>query len=537
MTTQKNYNIKKPHYIVLFCYRSDLLIAEDLSGEFPDKKEKKIEEDTQSQVAGSTVEQQTVSENQDIGQQEKQDSGIAEDNIDGRYGLIDEKGNPLVPGSTPSVERDGPENKIIEDNLIGKNDVKQKKVLEYENLVVDPNHIIEDEMILRLVQQNQFCKQKAEQFFGRRKLLMKILQLIEDDEEEEESEGDDEEENEENENNDGKDVEKSNESSEKKPKEKPCESRDDGKKVEDTKEKKDVKDKDSNSDDTKPKKNESENTEKEKTSDETKGSIEEKAASTEGKPADEGAAEKKSEDAKIADEPKSKESPKIGEDTQEEKKSEDAKVEDESKSEDSTKTEEDTQEEVDEMDDDDQDEGATKKKKRDSHKSPIFIHGKAGSGLSSIMAKTAHSAKTESPNRVLVSRFVGFSNSASSESLFDFLFGICHQLRRAFGKKVTCWPKVFFSFYVNSDFFRSAFDTLHLKIGEWVPIFTCFENSKILKLFETFFLILIRTCTSSSSTSMIFSLTLKRLVRRLSFYSMQLIVLMSRLMSCTRNGC
>ena len=72
--------------------------------------------------------------------------------------------------------------------------------------------------------------------------------------------------------------------------------------------------------------------------------------------------------------------------------------------------------------------------------SPIFIHGKPGSGLSSIMAKIALTANYEFPERLLITRFVGCTEA--SIDLFELIYSICCQLKRALQMDAPARPKV-----------------------------------------------------------------------------------------------
>ena len=281
------------------------------------------------------------------------------------------------------------------------------KHVSFQNLVVDPNAAVEEDLISKLVQQNLFCRQKAKQFFGRRKLLMEILQLID---------GEDDDDLEENE------VEKKN-----------------GKKSDDTGKKADdlseiVKENGGKPNDTSGKVEDTG-----KKANDLSEIVKEnggKPNDTSGKVEDTG---KKANDlSEIVKENGGKPN-----DTSE-------KVEDTGEKP-AGNTASKQKEKIEEKADDDMEESIDDQieEKRQESNLPIFIHGKSGSGLSSIMAKTALSAKSESPNRVLVSRFVGCGGADSSEDIFDFVYGMCYQLKRALGEKVEACPKVVVWLYVS----------------------------------------------------------------------------------------
>ena len=69
----------------------------------------------------------------------------------------------------------------------------------------------------------------------------------------------------------------------------------------------------------------------------------------------------------------------------------------------------------------------TKIKSLDNH--PLIIHGKTGSGVSSVMAQAAKLLRKEFPDRIQVTRFVGCT--PESKGLQHILSGICGQLQRA----------------------------------------------------------------------------------------------------------
>jgi len=80
---------------------------------------------------------------------------------------------------------------------------------------------------------------------------------------------------------------------------------------------------------------------------------------------------------------------------------------------------------TDEKDETEQDE--KKIKSLDNH--PLVIHGKTGSGVSSVMAKAAKLLRKEFPERIQVTRFVGCT--PESTELRHLLSGICGQLHRS----------------------------------------------------------------------------------------------------------
>ena len=333
-------------------------------------------------------------------QQQQQQQGIIEDNIDGR--------SNNNTNNTPHDNMSNAQGKIIDDDLISKNYSADPSTLEneqqnmahetYQNLVMKPGFNMEENIAGKLEQQNLFCQQKAKQFFGRRKLLMDILQLIDGDEEDDDADvviplG-------------KNDLEpESPRKKAKTPREK-AES---------------------------PRKNSESPPEKPESPRKEPKAAEEKSESPKEK--SENSPEKPDSPKKEPKTPREKVDNKEEEaGNGEEKNNEDVS---ESKQDNKGKNVEKVENEEENLDDD-----QVQDEKQKGFNPPIFIHGKSGSGVSSIMAKTAVSAKSESPNRVLVSRFVGCGGAASTENIFEFIYGICYQLKRAFGEKVPPCPKV-----------------------------------------------------------------------------------------------
>ena len=350
-------------------------------------------------------------QNQQQQQQQQQQQGIIEDNIDGRSSNSANntpRDNMSNNGSSHRENENNGQERVIEDNLIGKNDGTDASVAEndkepdmahvtFQNLVLKPDIVMEENVSGKLVQQNLFCQKKAKQFFGRRKLLMEILQLIDGDEEDDDADvviplG----------KNDLESPRKKSKTPREKnesPREK-CESPPE-KPESPRKEPKTPRGKSES-----PKENSEDSNEKLESPRKELKTPREKV-------------DNKGEETGKTDEKKS-------DNTQDNKevKAAEIKVVD--------------AEEEENLDDDQ----IQKDEKKKESNSPIFIHGKSGSGVSSIMAKTTLSVKSESPNRVLVSRFVGCGGDDSTESIFDFIYGICYQLKRAFGLKAPLCPKV-----------------------------------------------------------------------------------------------
>ena len=400
-------------------YRTDLVTEEDLSGEFPEKKIQKKkpfvqqpnnsqskdvspdqnqQQQQQQQEQQNQQQQQQQQQNQQQQQQQQQQQGIIEDDIDFRNSNSTNntpRDNMSNGGSSHRENENDGQERIIEDNLIGKNDDTDASAAEndkepdmahvmFQNLVLNPGIVMEESVSGKLVQQNLFCQKKAKQFFGRRKLLMEILQLIDGDEEDDDA---------------------------------------------------DVVIPLGKNDLESPRK-------KCKTPREKTESPRKKSESPPGKPESPRKEHKtprgESESPKENSHEKL-ESPRKEPKTHREK--------DDNKGEEAGKTDEkndkeNTQENkvVEAEEEENLDDGQIQLKKESN--SPIFIHGKSGSGVSSIMAKTALSVKSEIPNRVLVSRFVGCGGADSTENIFDFIYGICYQLKRAFGLKAPLCPKV-----------------------------------------------------------------------------------------------
>ena len=179
-------------------YRTDLVTEEDLSGEFPEKKIQKKKPFVQQP---NNSQSKDVSPDQNQQQQQQQQQGIIEDDIDFRNSNSTNntpRDNMSNGGSSHRENENHGQERIIEDNLIGKNDDTDASAAEndkepdmahvmFQNLVLNPGIVMEESVSGKLVQQNLFCQKKAKQFFGRRKLLMEILQLIDGDEEDDDA--------------------------------------------------------------------------------------------------------------------------------------------------------------------------------------------------------------------------------------------------------------------------------------------------------------------------------------------------------------